>query len=97
MVNYIQNGAFHFTEDTDPQFMDFINRAYASHSRVVVEFNDGWEDFSGYHGGNGLKHSFTVGRSTGEIKIPLVIARRDSMGGAGLLTCKKAIKRYYIK
>lgn len=97
VVNYIQHGKFFFTDDTEPAFMDFINRAYENHARVVIEYNEGWEDFSGYHGGNGLKHSMNIGRSTGIKPIPLEISRRDSMGGGGLITCKKAIKRWYIK
>ena len=94
---YIINGNFHFEEDTDPRFMDFINNAYISRARVVIVYNDGWEDFTGYHGGDGLHHSIYIGRSTGEIKIPLAISRRDSSGGPALTTCKKAIKTYYRK
>ena len=93
----MQNGDFYFTKDTDAKFMDFINYAYKNHKRIVIEYNDGWEDFSGYHGGNGLKHSMYVGRSCGQIKIPLEIMRKDSRGGCALTTCKKAIKNYYIK
>lgn len=96
-VNYIQNGQFYFTDDTDPQLMDFINKAYNNKSRVVIEYKEGWEDFSGYHGGNGLIHSMYIGKSTGIKPIPLVISRRDSIGGCGLMTCQKSIKKYYVK
>lgn len=97
MSNYIQYGEFYFSDDTAPEFMHFINEAYKMRCRVIVEYKEGWEDFSGYHGGNGLKHSFYVGRSTGSIKIPLMISRRDSSGGPALLTCSKAIKRWKFK
>ena len=94
---YVQNGEFYFTADTDPQLMAFINRAYKSKSRIVIEYKEGWEDFSGYHGGNGLKHSMYIGKSTGTKPIPLKISRSDSMGGYSLTTCQKSIKRYYVK
>jgi len=97
MKNYIKNGDFYFTEDTDINFMNFINKAYKQHARVVIEYHEGFENFSRYHGGNGLKHSMYIGKSCGQIKIPLEICRKDSMGGQALLTNKKAIKKYYTK
>lgn len=97
MKKRILNGHFYFTEDTDKHLMFFINKAYETKKRIVIEYNEGWEDFSGYHGGNGLKHSMYIGRSTGEIKVPLCIYRKDSLGGCELVTCKQAIKKYYIK
>ena len=93
----ILHGQFYFDDETQPEFMDFINDAYNNQRRIVVEFKEGWENFSGYHGGNGLKHSFYVGRSTGPIHIPLVIYRKDSLGGDALITCKKAVKKWYYK
>lgn len=96
-TTYIKLGEFYFTDDTCTHFAEFINRAYKERRRVVVEFNEGWENFSGYHGGNGLKHSFYVGKSTGVVPLPLTIYRRDSSGGCQLITCSKAIKNYYFK
>lgn len=97
MQEYKQIGDLYFTLDTDESFARFINEAYHNNKRIFVEFKEGWEDFSGYHGGNGLRHSFKVGRSTGDIKIPLVIYRRDSWGGGALLTCKDAVKTWGYK
>lgn len=98
MENLIQYGHFYFTKDTDEAFMKFINTIYETHRtcRIKIVYNKGWEDFSGYHGGDGLHHSIYIGRSTGSKPIPLAIYRRDSTGGPALLTNSKAIKRYGI-
>lgn len=94
---YYELGGMWFSNDTDKDFAEFIIKAYANNYRIEVIYNDGWEDFSGYHGGNGLKHSFNVGKSNGRCPVPLVIASRRSEGGSQLLSSKQAIKSYRVK
>ena len=93
--NYKQYGNFHFTNDTtDEAFMKFINNAYKLNRRVKITYKDGWQDFSGYHGGDGLQHSMYIGRTGGSIKIPIVLNTKNSMGGYALITCDRAIDKY---
>lgn len=94
---YYELGGMWFSKDTDKDFAEFIVKAYANKSRIEVTYNPGWADFSGYHGGNGLKHSFTVGKSTGRCPVPLVIVNRRSIGGSQLLSCSQSIKSYRVK
>ena len=77
--------------------MKFIVDAYESKKRVVIEYNEGWEDFSGYCGKDGLKHWIYIGKSTGPKHIPLSISSKRSRGGSALMTCREAIKKYYVK
>ena len=90
-------GGLWFTNDTNKDFAEFILKARYRGDRVEVTYNGGWEDFSGYHGGNGLKHSFNVGKSTGRYPVALVIYNKRSHGGSQLLSCKQAIKSYRVK
>ena len=94
---YYELGGLWFSNDTDKDFAEFIVNARNSRARVEVTYNDGWGDFSGYHGGNGLKHSFYVSKSTGRYPVALVISSKKSYGGSQLLSCKQAIKNYRIK
>jgi hypothetical protein len=94
---YYELGGMYFTNDTDKRFAEFIVNARNSRTRVEVIYNDGWENFSGYHGGNGLRHSFYVGKSMGIRPVALVISSKRSYGGSQLLSCSKAIKSYRVK
>ena len=94
---YYELGGLWFTNDTAKDFAEFIVKARYRGDRVEVTYNAGWEDFSGYHGGNGLKHSFNVGKSTGRCPVALVISSKRSYGGSQLLSCKQAIKSYRVK
>jgi len=70
--------------DLDKRFEPYYN----SRERVEVEWKEGLEDYTGY--GNlteGKKARFYVGRSTGWKPIYLQILRRDSIGGAAILSC----------
>lgn len=93
--NYKKYGDFYFTKDTtDEKFMQFINDAYNFKRRVKIVYKDGWQDFSGYHGGDGLHHSMYIGRTGGDIQIPIILNTKNSMGGYALLTCDEAIYKY---
>ena len=79
---YIKDGAFYFYKDTKGWIRDFINEAYNRGCRIRVTYKKGFEDFTGYHSKDGLSRSFKIGRSTGEIKIPLEIIKSNSRGGS---------------
>lgn len=86
---------FWFTNDTtDRRLKDFIADAYENGWRLLIVYKEGWEDFSGYHGGDGRHHTMYIGKSTGKYKIPLEIPNRRSRGGQALLTSDKAIESY---
>lgn len=60
---------------------------YESGERVEVVWKEGYEDYTGY----GIKHEgrvgrFYVGRSSGWRPVYLSILRRDSIGGAAILS-----------
>ena len=94
---YHEYKGFWFTNDTtDEKFKEFIVNAYNNHSRVMIVYKPGWEDFSGYHGGDGLHHSMYIGSSSGQYKVPLEIKNNRSSGGSQLLTCDKAIDSYKV-
>ena len=94
---YYELGGLWFTNDTDKRLAEFIVRANYRGDRIEVTYNDGWENFSGYHGGNGLKHSFTVGKSMGRYPVALVKPNKRSCGGSQLLSGKQAVKSYRVK
>ena len=94
---YYELDGLWFTNDTDKDFAEFIVKSRYRGDRVEVTYHEGWQDFSGYHGGNGLKHSFNVGKSNGRCPVPLVISNKRSNGGPQLLSCKQAVKSYRIK
>jgi hypothetical protein len=83
-----------FSIDTDIDFARFIVNAINTRKRIKIVYKAGWEDFSGYHGGDGLHHSLYVGKSGGVRKIPLHIYNKKSHGGPALITNKKAIESY---
>ena len=87
-----------FVDDTcEKRFAAFLSRAIYSGDRVMIIYKKGWEDFTGYHGGDGLHHSVYVRKSIGTKPIPLSICSRRSIGGGRLITCSKAIDSYYTK
>lgn len=95
--SHYELGGLWFTNDTRRKFAEFIAEAYKGKYRIEVTYKEGWENFSGYHGGNGLIHSFRVGRSTGIYKIPLMLSSSRSIGGEVLLSSKESIHSYRIK
>lgn len=78
----IANGTYyHF--DTSETVINVLETARANRTRITVDYGDvktgvSWEE----------THNVTgrVGRSTGSIKIPLLIHNSRSMGGCGILT-----------
>jgi len=60
---------------------------YESGERVEIEWLEGFEDFTGYGcRTEGKKARFYVGKSTGWKPVYLQILRRDSLGGAAVLS-----------
>lgn len=68
--------------DLDERFTPF----YESGERIEVEWEEGYELNMGYTRENGRFSRFYVGRSTGWRPIYLMILRRDSTGGEGILS-----------
>lgn len=58
-----------YGDDTDPQVASFLEHARANNIRLVFDYGNDWRE-TGY-----------VGRSCGEIKVPLCIPNNRSMGG----------------
>ncbi len=72
------------SSDLDKRFTQY----YETQERVEVTWKPGFGDFTGYGGQtDGMKARFYVGRSTGWKPIYLMILRRTSTGGAGILSC----------
>ena len=64
-----------------------FTRYYESGERVEVTWQEGMEDYTGYGcQTEGLKARFYVGKSTGWKPVYLQILRRDSSGGASILS-----------
>lgn len=78
----VSNGTF-YHEDTDNQVIEVLERAREGCTRLLLDYGDtktgkSWgevNDIKGY-----------VGRSTGSIKIPLLLYNTRSMGGGAILT-----------
>ncbi len=93
-TKYKEIDGMFFSKDTDETFARFIVCAHLNKRRIFIRHNDGWEDFSGYHSKDGLTTFCYVGRSTGMIKIPLVISSKRSLGGCAMITSRQAVKTY---
>lgn len=72
----VRNLFFHY--DVPEKLCDIINRLYLSGERIIIEYGDTrnhreWTE--------SLRERGSIGRSTGEIKVPLLIATKRSKGG----------------
>lgn len=81
MKKIIEGIEFH--KDTPEHICQTILRAIRERRRVKIKYKEGFEDFTGYTK-DGLNVSMWIGRSTGTVKVPLHIPRRDSIGGPAL-------------
>lgn len=79
---YLVNQEIFFHKDTHERVIMLLCNAHANNTRLKIFLGDTktkklWEDDPeiGY-----------IGRSTGQIKIPLLIKNKRSFGGGGLLT-----------
>lgn len=75
-----------FSEGTPQRIRHALYDAYVSGRRVKITYEQGYEDFTGYHDKTGLVKYCYVGCSTGSAPILLCIPSRRSCGGTGLLT-----------
>lgn len=75
----------HYHLNTPRDIIDKLEYARINRRRVTLKYKEGYEDFTGYTK-DGLKVHMWIGRSTGNIKIPLHIASTRSRGGAALCT-----------
>ena len=80
--DYQEVGGTFYKKNTPMDLIEVLEQARENRTRIVVDYGDiktgrSWGeeyDIMGY-----------VGRSTGEIKIPLLVHNSRSMGGGGLL------------
>lgn len=78
---FVNGTAYH--KETKPEVIAILERARAGNLRLAIEYGDAVTGQRWGDGGN--KAVGYVGRSTGKIKIPLVIVRENCMGGEALL------------
>ncbi|MFZ4582578.1 MAG: hypothetical protein ACOYM7_08000 [Paludibacter sp.] len=80
---YLVQDQFSFTSDTDIKVMHVINQLFKNKFRFRLWYGDTetGESWSEEYDTIG-----TVGRSTGTVKIPLLIKRSNSYGGMAILT-----------
>ena len=94
---YREYKGFWLSEDTEVSVADTLIEAYQSKKRVLIVYKEGWENFTGYHGGDGLHHHIYIGKSTGSKPIMLHIVSKRSCGGGILITTSRAIESITIK
>jgi hypothetical protein len=84
----INNTSYHI--DTNDKVIEVLERCRMNNTRIVIDYGnvetkESWNevnDVSGY-----------VGRSTGNVKIPLLVYNNRSIGGSGILShCILSIK-----
>lgn len=89
-TDYKEVGGTFYKKNTPMDLIEVLERARENRTRIVVDYGDiktgkswGEENYiKGY-----------VGRSTGEIKIPLLVYNSRSIGGGGLLdNCILSVK-----
>jgi hypothetical protein len=96
MKNFkVVNGTF-FDERTPDEVVAILEHARLNRTRLHVSLGETDND-RGQLGLDWLEESFVtgyIGRSTGSVKIPLVVPNRNSTGGPGLLDhCVVRIRR----
>lgn len=77
----VVDGTFYHA-DTDDKIIEVLERVRANGTRITLEYGDtetgqGWGDLYDITG--------TIGRSTGPVKVPLLIHNKRSMGGGAIL------------
>lgn len=81
-MKHSSGNEYDFSE-LDERFTPF----YESGERVEVEYEDGYEDYSGYGARtDGKKQRFYVGKSTGWKPVYLQIYARNSAGGQAVFS-----------
>lgn len=82
-VKYHHTGHVMDYAEIDSRFEHY----YDTGERVEVVWKPGYEDFSGYGARtNGRKARFFVGKSTGFRPVFIMLLRRNSLGGAQILS-----------
>jgi len=84
----VNNTSYHI--DTNDKVIEVLERCRMNNTRIVIDYGnvetkESWNevnDISGY-----------IGRSTGSVKIPLLVYNNRSIGGSGILShCILSIK-----
>lgn len=76
----VNNTFYH--EETPKQVIDILESARKNGTRLLFDFGD---TKTGKSWGETFDIRGTIGRSTGNMKIPLLIRTKRSLGGGGLL------------
>jgi len=89
----VVNGTW-YNEDTPDIIIRKLENHRAMGSRIRFQWGDmktgkDWGDINDVEG--------RIGRSNGQIKIPLLINKRTSMGGGGILTANIVLMKYSNK
>ena len=80
---YVVKNDTYYSEGTSPDMVNILERLRNEKKRVTFRFGD---PKTGKDWGEDNDITGRIGRSTGQIKIPLLIHNRRSMGGGGLLS-----------
>ncbi len=78
-----KHGDFFFPEETDINVMDTLNKLYQSKERVHLCYGDtatgrDWKEIFGVTG--------YIGKTTGEVPIPILVYNKRCYGGCSILT-----------
>ena len=83
MKKYIEMNGTSYDEQTDPAVIKVLEAARINRTRIKIDFGNvetyvSWQESFGIIG--------YVGRSTGSIKIPILVHNKRSLGGGAILT-----------
>jgi hypothetical protein len=81
-IQYKEVNGTSYHKNTPQQVIDILERARENRTRLLFDFGD---TKTGKSWGEVYDIRGTIGRSTGTIKIPLLIKTTRSFGGGGLL------------
>ncbi len=89
MKNYQVVNGTSYNEKTSPEVIRVLESVKASGTRIKLDYGytdvDGTSSAIGQSWGECYDVTGTIGRSTGSVKIPLLIHNRRSVGGGGIL------------
>jgi hypothetical protein len=94
MEDLIEIDGFWVSKNSNVEFVKFLSRARSFGYRIRVNLNPGWAESHRYSSKDLLSFTCVVGKSGGTKPIPLVLDRKNDMGGMPMTTCVEAIKSW---
>ena len=85
MKKYVEMNGTSYAIGTPDEVMNILECAREDRTRIVLDYGD---PQTGVSWGEVYDIRGYVGRSTGTVKIPLLVYNRRSMGGGGIITDK---------